>query len=132
MELFDKTFNTIECKLDLHLKRHSVLSGNIANHETPNFRAREVDFAGELKKALGEKKADIQKTHQNHMDISGATKDHVVFDNTGAVGADGNNVDIDVQSGKLSANVRAYTSAANLLTMKLRMLRMAARGRGGF
>lgn len=132
MELFDKTFNALEKKLDLNFKRHVVLSGNIANSETPNFRAREVDFAGELDKALGEHKEVIAKTHPGHMDLHSYQGAHIVPDNSTAVGANGNNVDLDIATGKLSSNARSYQNATNLLMIKLRILRMAARGRGGF
>ncbi|MCB0322893.1 MAG: flagellar basal body rod protein FlgB [Bdellovibrionales bacterium] len=132
MELFDKTFNAIERKLDLHLKRHTVLSSNLANSETPHFTAREIDFAGELKKALGQHEEPLVKTNPQHMDISSSEGAHIVLDQSMPVGADGNNVDLDITTARISSNGRAYTGAAELLSMKLRMLRMAARGRGGF
>lgn len=131
MEIFDKTFSALEKKMDLHFRRHVTLAGNIANSETPNFRAREVDFAGELEKALGEKKEVLVKTHPQHMDLSSHEGAHVVFDNSTPVGADGNNVDLDIATGKLSSNAREYSGAANLMMIKLRILRMAAMGRGG-
>lgn len=130
MELFDKTFNAIGKKLDLHLRRHAVLSSNVANSETPNFRARELDFAGEMKRVLQMENSEVQKTSSMHMDIGGNEGSHIVLDNTAAVGADGNNVDLDLSMGKMNANARAYTEAATLIEMKLRLLRMAAQGRG--
>ena len=132
MDLFDKTFNAIEKKLDLHLKRHSVLSGNVANFDTPNYRAREVDFAGELQKALDTKEQVLGKTNARHLDLVSETSAHIIFDNSGAVGSDNNNVDLDIAMGKLSANSRAYQKAVTLLSMKLRMMQQAARGRAGF
>lgn len=132
MELFDKTFRAVEKKLDLHFKRHMVLASNSANSETPNYKARELDFAGELDRAMGRDAKDLAMTSPKHMDLSGTEGAHVVLDNSAAVGADGNNVDIDLNMGKLSANSRAYTNAVELLNVKLQMLRMAARGNGGF
>ncbi len=132
MELFDKTFRAVEKKLDLHFKRHMVLAGNTANSETPNYKAREINFAGELERALGTEQKDIAKTNPLHMDLSANENSHVVLDNSGAVGADGNNVDIDINMGKLSANSRSYNNAVEMLNVKLQMLRMAARGTGGF
>ena len=133
MKLFDPAFDALERKLDIHLKRHAVLSGNVANNDTPNYRAREVNFAGELEKAMGEENKSLTKTNSTHMDLTRETSDHVVFDNSGAMGSDGNNVDLDIAMGKLSQNSREYSGAINLLTVKLRMLRAAASGgRGGF
>ncbi len=131
MKLFDKTFDAIEKKLDLTLQRHSVLSSNVANADTPNYTARELNFAGELRKALGDAPENVTKTHPQHMDISSSTGSHIVLDHSGARGADGNNVDLDIAMGKLSSNAAKYRGAAELLSMKVRILRMAARGRGG-
>ena len=134
MKLYDRTFNAVEKALDLRFKRHVVLGSNAANSDTPNYRAREVDFAGELRRALAQEnpKGELKKTDPRHMDIYGADQAHLVYDNSVAAGADGNNVDLDINMGKISSNARAYSGAATLLSMKLRMLRAAARGKGGF
>ena len=132
MELFDKTFRAIERSLDLRFKRHMVLSSNAANSETPSYKARELDFGGELERMLGQEQQVLLRTNAHHMDLASAQSAKVVSDNSAAVGADGNNVDIDLNMGKLSGNARAYNNAVDLLGVKLQMLRMAARGTGGF
>ena len=134
MSIFDNTLNAIEKALDLRLRRHSVLSGNVANSETPKYRAREFDFAGELQRVMAQNEpgsTDVKKTDKNHIDLSSTMGPHIIFDDAGAVGADGNNVDLDIQMGKLGENSRAYQAAVSYMQVKLRMLRTIARGRGG-
>lgn len=131
MKLFDSTFCGIEKCLDLYYKRHIVLSGNVVNSETPKYQAREVDFSGELEKAFGSDEEQLAKTSSKHMDVRPEGGAHVVMDNSTPVGADGNNVDLDIAMGKLSSNARQYTKAAQLLLVKLRVMRTAAMGRGG-
>lgn len=131
MKLFDSSFTALERALDVRFKRHTVLTGNIANGETPNYRARELDFAGTLKQALNANNKDLAKTDPGHQDIGGEGQPFITFDNSGAVGSDGNNVDLDITMGKISENARSYSSAANYLSLKLRLLRMATRDRGG-
>lgn len=132
MEIFDKTMKVLERKMDLAFKRHSVLAGNVANYSTPGYKARELDFSGELTRMIGSEKEQIVKTNPTHLsDYGPARSAHIVLDPTGAVGADGNNVDLDTQMGKLSANARSYTGAANLLQMKLRIFRLLSRSGGG-
>ena len=132
MKLFDSTFGALERALDLRFKRHVVLSSNVANSETPNYRAREVNFAGELKRVLDTGKTqDLKTTHTKHLETGLRETSHIVLDKSMPIGADGNSVDLDIAMGKLSANSRAYTGAATLITMKLRTIRTAARGRGG-
>jgi len=131
MDLFDKTMGGIQKALDLRFKRHLVLGSNIANASTPNFQAREVDFAGELQRAFGDNSGAIKKTDSRHMDLSSSEAAHVVIDNKGAMRDDGNNVDLDIAMGKLGSNSDSYSSATNYMSIKLRLLRMVANGRGG-
>lgn len=132
MKIFDRTVGVLQKSMDLHYRRHAVLSSNIANSETPNFRAREVDFAGELAKAVdGQSAGALKVTNSRHLDITGSSRSAVILDHSQPMKADGNNVDLDLSLGKISENARAYNGAANYLTMKFRVLRQAAMGQGG-
>ncbi len=130
MKIFDNTFKALEKKLDLTFKRHAVMASNVANAETPGYKAREVDFAGVLKNTLGKNTSPMAKTHNSHMEVGQSKSEFITYDNVGAVGPDGNNVDLDITMGKISRNSAAYTGTINLIQMKLRLLRMATRGRG--
>ena len=132
MKIFDNTFNAIEKALDQRFRRHVVLSGNVANASTPKYKARDVNFGDELERLGGRSQSDLAKTNKSHMDVGGSSAPHIVLDNSGAIGADGNNVDLDIAMGKISGNSRAYTGAATYFSMKLRLIRYAAMGgRGG-
>ena len=87
-------------------------------------------FGAELEKILNKEPEDsLVKTSEKHMDTARLSEAHVILDNEGAMGADGNNVDLDLAMGKLSENSRAYQSAVNLLGVELRLIKNAARGR---
>lgn len=131
MKIFDNVFATLEKSMDIRFKRHAILTGNIANTDTPGYRAREVDFSGELDRALNEKAEALTKTNALHMDVSSESAAHTVLDTSGTIGADGNNVDLDIQLGKVSSNSRGYQNALSLYDMKLRLLRLAVRPRNG-
>lgn len=123
MKLFDSTFLGLEKSLDVRFKRHVLLTSNVANSETPNYRARELDFAGSLEKAMGEDQSALVKTDPKHMDVGMSQGEHIVYDNSAPMGSDGNNVDLDITMGKVSANARAYENSVNLLSQKLRIIR---------
>ena len=131
MKLFNNTFDLIEKAMDMQIRRHSVLSSNVVNSETPSFTAKDLDFSGELQRALAPQTEDLTKTSALHMDLPGANSAHAVPDYTGAMGADGNNVDLDIEMGKIADNSRAYSNAASWLGVQLRLLKTAARGRVG-
>ena len=62
------------------------------------------------------------KSSEKHMDIKQGESSYLVQDFTGATKPDGNNVDIDVQMGRLAYNSGKYTAAANLVRKKFQML----------
>lgn len=131
MKIFDNKFTAMEKKLDLTLRRHALLSSNIANHDTPNFKARDYDFGGEIDKAMGLSNKTLVKTSSQHMDLGNSGDGHVILDNSTPVGADGNNVDVDIAMGKMSANSREYQEALNLISAQLKFLKAGISGRGG-
>ena len=131
MKIFDKTIDVLQRSMDLSAKRHALISSNVANSETPGYRSRELDFGGELTRMI-QSQSEIVKTNPMHMDLAESdSQAHTVYDQVGAVGADGNNVDMDIEVGKMSENMRRYDSAANYIGLKLRMLKEAARGPQG-
>ena len=129
MKIFGPTLDGMEKALDLRLKRHALLASNAANSETPGYKARELDFAGQLEKAFGEpgSASPVMKTDSRHMDLTITEGEHIVLDSTTEAGADGNNVDLDISMGKLSANARAYESAAGLVSQQFRFIKQFIR-----
>jgi flagellar basal-body rod protein FlgB len=132
MKIFGPKLDGMEKALDLRLKRHALLASNAANSETPGYKARELDFAGQLQKAFGVpgSASPVMKTDSRHMDLTITEGEHIVLDNTVQPGADGNNVDLDISMGKISANARAYESAAGLVSQQFKFMKQFIR-RGG-
>ena len=124
-KMFDRTVPGIQKALDLYWKRNEAITSNLANSETPGFRASDVSFGSELEKAFEGHGAELQKTNESHMDLNSKGTSHLVADLSGATRADGNNVDLDVQMGRLMLNTGKYEVAAGAIRKKLRMVRMA-------
>ena len=126
---FDKQLGGLTKAMDLSQRRNEVLASNIANADTPGFRAGDLDFAGELAQAFGEANGSaITKTDSSHLDVSSQNGNaHIVEDFSGSTKADGNNVDIDIQMGQLAQNAGTYTSAATLMRKQLGILKLAIR-----
>lgn len=122
-KIFDNTLPGLSKAMDLTWRRNQAITSNIANAETPQYRAVDVNFERELETAFGNPGKDLKKTDARHMDASGTQQAHLMSDNTGATKADGNNVDIDIQMGKLAYNSGQYSIATNLMRKKLGVLR---------
>ena len=129
--LFDSTMTLIEQTLNLRNFRHKVISSNIANIETPGYRAREVRFEDELKKLGGDAAGKgLVSTHPVHigMNTSNSANPEVTFVTTEAEALDGNSVGVDAEMVKLSENTMMYSISAKLIKAKFRMLMTAIKG----
>lgn len=111
----DKTVEGLAGAMSLLQRRHEVLVSNVANLETPGYRARELDFGDELKAAFANPtSAPATPTPQ--------------VDPTAPARADGNSVDLDLQMAKLGQNGGRYTALAKIMGMRLALLRLAMEG----
>jgi flagellar basal-body rod protein FlgB len=117
--LFDPTMRGLASALTLHQRRHEVLASNLANVETPGFRARELDFQQALRTAF-------EATRP--AEAGPGLGPHVVEDAEAPARADGNTVDVDLQMAKLSANGGRYVALAKLLQTRILQLRLAIEG----
>jgi flagellar basal-body rod protein FlgB len=117
--LFDPTTQGLAQALSLFQKRHEVLASNIANIETPGYRAHDLkNFDATLKEvfAAGEGEAD---------DSFGPS---VTEDTTAPARADGNTVDLELQMAKLSGNATSYLALVRILGKRLAGLRQIIEG----
>ncbi|HYR96553.1 MAG TPA: flagellar basal body rod protein FlgB [Candidatus Binatus sp.] len=117
--IFDPTFHGLAEALTLHQRRHEVLASNLANVETPRFRARDLDFEAALKEAFEGGRSDA---------LAASSAPRVVEDLTAPPRADGNTVDLDLQMAKLGANGGRYVALARILALRIALLRQAIEG----
>jgi flagellar basal-body rod protein FlgB len=118
--IFDTTMQGLSQALTLHQKRHEILASNLANVETPGFRAQDLDFATALKDAFQARPAELEGL--------GDPTPRQVEDTTAPARADGNTVDLDLQMAKLGMNGGRYTSLARILALRIGLLRQAIEG----
>jgi len=115
------TGTLLERYLDLLAARQRVTASNIANADTPGYRAREIDFRAEMQSLL-------------YQAVPGAPYLPITVRQSWAEGAknDGNNVHLDREMKALSENVLRFSVASLLLQRQIRGLRNAIQeGRGG-
>ena len=119
-DLFDKTTDSLGASINLRLLRQSITSANIANAETPGYKAKKVDFEAALSRASsGEHFATGQGS------ISRVKAD--VYDNPDInITNDGNTVDLEREMATLAENSILYKAALQLINKKLAALKYAA------
>ena len=117
MPLFDKTIDALSQSLDLQLMRHSVITDNIANAETPGFKARRVEFENELQAAVDE-------SDENGGDVPQVTPE-IFQDPDSGIGQDLNTVDMDREMAKLTKTEVLYSAETQAVSQKFALLKYA-------
>ena len=116
--------------LDLAAYRHKLISGNVANVETPDYASRDIDFKEEMDKALGTGiTLPMKTTTFKHLGNTGTDQDIKVKEHGPESDEDFNGVDIDTEVTNLAINQMRYTIGARLLQKKMDFLRKAIQGR---
>lgn len=124
-----KALNTYGQALKLRAFRNEVLSANIANTDTPNFKARDVDFKAALSTARGDD-TSLRTTSDRHlsslsMNPLGAD---VLYRVPMQSSLDGNTVETDVEQAQFAENALQYRATLQFLDGQIRTLKYALKG----
>jgi flagellar basal-body rod protein FlgB len=126
-----------EAALSLRSQRQQLLASNIANADTPNFKARDIDFANALQGVLARSTPPAGvpgTTAPAHIGGSAQNPD-ILPDGTpvqyravvqGSV--DGNTVDMDVERNQFADNAVRYEASIIMINMQIRGLMAAIQG----
>lgn len=124
----DKAFGLHGAALRLQTQRAQLLAGNLANADTPNYKARDVDFQSLLEGAAG--KGQLKTTHTNHIGGSGGTvaEPEVMYRNPVQPSVDGNTVDVQEEKARYMENALRYQASLRFVDGTIKSLRSAIRG----
>lgn len=128
MNLFDSTFSTLEHGLNYATQRNRMISNNIANVDTPYYKAKDVKFKSLLQMAM-DKQLEAKRTHPKHLPFStDRSPFQVVTDRMTMFNHNGNNVDIDKEMANLAKNQIYYRSLVDSINGKFNTLQTVLRG----
>ena len=120
--IFDGSMGVLEKALDLYLTRHAVISDNIANAETPFYKARRVSFEEELQNVVEQK-----GTNASVRDFGGVSS-HIFQDPDSEMGQDLNTVDMDREMAMLTKNDIQYSAATQAISKRFALLKYVVNG----
>jgi flagellar basal-body rod protein FlgB len=119
--------------IGLRAERQEVLSSNIANADTPNFKARDFDFASAMEGALGQRlslpNTSLMLTSPRHIPAQGAAESTVdlLYRQPYQASLDGNTVDMNAERVQFADNAMHYQSSMTVLNGQIKdMLRAVA------
>jgi flagellar basal-body rod protein FlgB len=126
--LFSKTIEMLSIMTDYRAKRHKVISSNIANLDTADYKPSDINFKRDLKQVLGEgKKITLTKTQDaidesRNVIISRTNRRHLPEKNDRNVEYEakitGDRVKLDVEMANLAENQLMYNTTIEMLARK--------------
>jgi len=125
IKLFGKSITRLEEALNVRSKRHQVITTNIANQDTPEYKAKSLDFKNALKAVTGEGTTiALARTNKNHLSPQSQAKDPIssqikVATTSRTSRLDGNTVETEKEMTRLAENTFMYQATAQLIARKL-------------
>ncbi len=118
-----------ERALALFAQRNRVLASNIANADTPNYKARDIDFKHALTNAR-QNTISLERTSDLHKQAWGTTNDGIamMYRIPTQSTLDGNTVEMDVEQAAFAENALKYRASLAFLDGKIRTLKYALKG----
>jgi len=130
----DKALGVHDEALVLRSRRASVLASNLANADTPNYKAQDLDFRTALKLAQPEPmmggEPQLIRTHTNHAGglHNPYTEQVLLYRTANQPSLDGNTVDANIEKSEFTENALGYLISLRFLSSRIQGLLTAIKG----
>ncbi|WP_096189133.1 flagellar basal body rod protein FlgB [Evansella halocellulosilytica] len=129
----NSTNSLIQTGLSASMTRQNTIAQNIANVDTPNYKAKKTLFSHELDRASSHTNLQAHRTDERHSHFGGVTNSEaarVVQQNNTMYNHNGNNVDIDKEMAELAQNQIYYNALIDRMNGRFNSVRTVL-GQGG-
>lgn len=128
--MFGGVVPSMERILKVRFARHKILAANIANEETPGYKAKDIDFQKELGKQMNS--GGLSQVTTNAMHFSGPGNSpsgfQVITRDDPGTSLDNNTVSLEREMVRLSENSLKYSATVRMLSKKFQMIQDAIKG----
>ncbi len=128
----DQAFGLHARMLGLRAQRAEVLAANLANSDTPGYKARDFDFAALLAAGpqAGLPPVTLATTHASHQQADGTLSGgaEMLYRVPHQASLDGNTVDTQIEQAEFARNAMHYQASLTFLSGRIRTLLTAIRG----
>ena len=126
---FDKALGIHEQALEVRSRRAELLANNLANADTPNYKARDIDFRAALAGYRDSNTIQMEATQPGHIGFTEMGNDFEVLYRTPLQPSlDGNTVDSQQEMARFAKNASDYQASLHFLSSKFRGLKEAIKG----
>ncbi len=128
MDINDKTLQALASALNFRQMKQEVISSNVANAETPGYKAKRLDFEQALARALNiDGRLSMNATDEKHFNVGNGgfsnLQPDIYTDPNGIVSEDGNTVDVEQEMSKLAENKILYDALVQLVNKKFGLMK---------
>jgi flagellar basal-body rod protein FlgB len=124
---FDKALGIHPQALAMRERRGEVLAANLANADTPGYKARDLDFKSILKQNLASTQA-LEHTQAGHFTVQQTLESRLLYRNPSQVSLDGNTVEANIEQARYAENAVQYQASLQFISNKFSGLMIALRG----
>ena len=121
MNKLDGLFQFHQQALSLHAERQKLIASNIANADTPGYKARDIDFVSALKNAQASQ-SKLQAPGMKQLGDKGPMNTELMYRSAVQRSVDGNTVDIDVERAQFAENAVRYEAQTMFLTSQIKQM----------
>lgn len=130
MANLDQHLAVLSQAMNMRTQRHQVLASNIANADTPGYKARDFSFESAMQNALagrGNSGIALARTAAGHIADTSAGAAHaaIQFRKETQSAVDGNTVDMDVERAQIAENALQYQILTQFISEKFKGVRSA-------
>ena len=130
MDVNDKTLKALTTALNFREMRQELISSNVANANTPGFKAKKMDFEEALARALdvdGQMHMNVTDGRHHNVGNGGFNnlEPEIYDDPNGVVSEDGNTVDVEAEMSRMAENKLMYDALVQLINKKMGLLKYA-------
>lgn len=130
--LLDNVFGLSGQALDVWQRRSEAIASNIANADTPDYKARDVDFRQVLQQASGEPSQSLALSTPTpgQMTTTSESADSLKYRVPLQPSMDGNTVDAQAEQSAFASNMVHYQASLSFINSTIQQLRLAINGGG--
>jgi flagellar basal-body rod protein FlgB len=128
VDIFSSTFSSLENAIGYASQKQKVISDNIANVDTPNYKAKDVSFKNVLNDAVNSQ-FSTKRTDPRHFSFDTSEEPYVITNQANVdYNSNGNSVDIDKEMSNMATNQIYYNTLVSRMSDQFKTLQMVIKG----
>ena len=128
MNWVDNVLGGHSTALQMRSDRAEILAGNVANSDTPGFKARDIDFKAEFQKRLSGTDSGLTLTNSKHFGMNDRIDSQLLYRIPENFKSNGNTVEAEAEQAAFTKNAVQYQASVQFLSSKMRGIRLALKG----